>query len=135
MKWIKNILPEELNFEFTRSSGKGGQHVNRTDTAAILRWNIFKTQSFFLEMKSRLQVKLKERVSKSGDLIIRSEESRDQLQNKKNCLLKLESILERALYVRKPRKKTRHTKASQEKRKKQKKIRSAIKKSRSAKWE
>jgi ribosome-associated protein len=134
MKWVARISYHEFRFEFARSGGPGGQHVNRTNSAAILRWNLPASVSFTDHEKAFLQTKLANRLNKEGDILIRSEEFRDQAQNKKSCLEKLDAILERAFHIPKKRKATKPTKASREKRKKTKKIRSEIKKMRSTKW-
>ena len=131
MKWVGRIPYNELNFEFSRSGGPGGQHVNKTNSAAVLRWNVDATLAFSEDQKIRLQERLK--LTNTGELIVRSEESRDQEKNKKKCLEKLDSILEKALFVPKKRKATKPSRAQKEKRIKTKKIRSDVKKSRSKK--
>lgn len=131
MKWISKIPENELRFEFTRSGGPGGQHVNKTNTAAVLRWNLDTTLGFSEHQKIKLQEKLS--VTQEGDIIIRSEEFRDQERNKKRCLEKLDLILERALFIPKKRKATKPTRAQKEKRLKGKKIRSEVKKLRTKK--
>lgn len=131
MKWIARIPYSELNFEFSRSGGPGGQHVNKTNSAAVLRWNVDATLAFSEDQKIKLQEKLK--LTNTGEIIVRSEESRDQEKNKKKCLEKLDSILEKALFVQKNRKATKPSRAQREKRIKTKKIRSEVKKMRSKK--
>lgn len=131
MDWINKIPENELSFEFTRSGGPGGQHVNKTSSAALLRWNILSTEAFTTPQKERLISKLK--YSQSGDIIIRSEEFRDQERNKARCLEKLNDILVKALHIPKKRKATKPTRSQKEKRLKGKKIRSEVKKSRSNK--
>lgn len=131
MKWVGRIPYNELYFEFARSGGPGGQHVNKTNSAAVLRWNVDATLAFSEDQKIKLQEKLK--LTNTGELIVRSEESRDQEKNKKKCLEKLDSILEKALFVHKKRKATKPSRSQKEKRIKTKKIRSDVKKSRSKK--
>lgn len=131
MKWIGRIPYSELNFEFSRSGGPGGQHVNKTNSAAVLRWNVDMTLAFSEDQKLILQSKL--RITNSGEVIIRSEESRDQEKNKKKCLEKLDHFIEKALFVPKKRKATKPSRSQKEKRIKSKKIRSEVKKSRSKK--
>ncbi len=131
MKWIEKIPDNELRFEFTRSGGPGGQHVNKTNTAAILRWHLDSTLGFSETQKLRLQEKLN--TTQEGDIIIRSEEFRDQEKNKKRCLEKLNELIDRTLFVPKKRKATKPTKAQKEKRLKGKRIRSEVKKFRAKK--
>lgn len=131
MKWINRIAYNEFQFEFARSGGPGGQHVNKTNSAAILRWNVDATLAFSEDQKTRLQFKLK--VSQDGEVIIRSEEYRDQEKNKKRCLEKLDEAIDKALFVPKKRKATKPSRSQKEKRIKAKKIRADVKKSRSKK--
>ncbi len=128
MKAIKGVPLSEIHFEYTRSSGSGGQHINRTNTAVILRWNALTTHSFSSEMKEQVLNHLETKLTNSGDLLIRSEDSRDQDINKKHCLEKFEKILAAALFIPKKRKKTKPSKAAREKRLKSKKQHSKIKK-------
>jgi len=133
MKWVSKIPYYEFQFEFARSGGPGGQHVNRTNSAAILRWNLVESSSFSDLQKALLLDKLYKKLNQSGELIIRSEEFRDQDRNKKRCLEKLDDLLTQAFYVPKKRKPTKPTRASREKRLTQKKRHSEVKKSRSKK--
>lgn len=123
-----NQVPiEELQFEATRSRGPGGQNVNRTSTAVQLRWRVFDTQAFHGERKAVLLQKLGPLLNRDGELCIRSEEFRSQQANKRRCLEKLESLLKKAFFVPKVRKKTRPTRSSVEKRHQHKKQRSETK--------
>lgn len=131
MKWISRIAYNEFDFEFARSSGPGGQHVNKTNSAAILRWNVNETLAFSEEQKTKLQYKLK--TTQDGDVIVRSEEHRDQEKNKKRCLEKLDEAIDRALFIPKKRRPTKPSRSQKEKRIKAKKIRSDVKKSRAKK--
>ncbi len=116
MAYLDQIMLHELEFEVTRSSGPGGQNVNRTNSAVILRWNVVDSQSLTEERRLQLLTFLGPRLTKAGELMIRSEESRDKEMNRKRCFEKLEVILERAFYVQKKRKKTKPTRSSKAKR-------------------
>jgi ribosome-associated protein len=94
----------------------------------ILRWNVWETESFDIEQKLRLIDKLGPRLTSAGEIIIRSDVKKSQLDNRNACIEKLEAIIESALHVPKKRKKTRPTKGSKERRKKSKQVRSKIKK-------
>lgn len=131
MKFLSRIYFNEYQFEFARSGGPGGQHVNKTNSAAVLRWNVLSTQSFSEEEKSILLQKLP--LTKDGDILIRSEEFRNQEQNKSKCLEKLDQLLEKAFFKPKKRKKTKPTRASRERRHTSKRKRSEIKKLRNKK--
>ncbi|MES2769102.1 MAG: alternative ribosome rescue aminoacyl-tRNA hydrolase ArfB [Bdellovibrionota bacterium] len=131
MKWVSRIPYNEFTFEFARSGGPGGQHVNKTNSAAILRWDVDATLAFSEDQKVKLQTKLK--LNQESEVVIRSEEHRDQEKNKKRCLEKLDSLIEKALFVHKKRKPTKPSRSQKEKRIKSKKIRSEVKKSRTNK--
>jgi ribosome-associated protein len=128
-KWVP-LLFQELELEFTRSRGAGGQHVNRTSSAALLRWNLAGSRALSDEQKQKLLSRLSSQLVGDGEVLIRSEESRDAQMNKKKCLEKLERLIERAFYEAPPRKKTKPTRSSQARRKDNKRRRGDIKKSR-----
>jgi len=127
-------LLSEISFEFTRSRGAGGQHVNRTESAVILRWNLPATRAFSEIEKERLMKNLESQLTKDGELLIRAETHRDQDSNRKEALRRLEGILQKALFVPKKRIKTKPTKSSQRKRLDSKKAHAEKKRSRSQKW-
>ncbi|WP_374073367.1 alternative ribosome rescue aminoacyl-tRNA hydrolase ArfB [Bdellovibrio bacteriovorus] len=106
----------ELDFTYARSRGPGGQNVNRTNSAAILRWNLWQSQALNQDLKERLAIKLQTKLTAEGDLIIRSEVHRDQDQNRSECIRKLHEMLNKALFVPKKRVATKPTRSSQRKR-------------------
>jgi ribosome-associated protein len=124
---IVHIPFHELEFSYARSGGPGGQNVNKTNSAAILRWNLENSSVFTDAQKSRLRAKLASKLSKEGDLIIRSDVHRDQDQNRSECIKRLNETLGRALHVPKKRVATKPTKSSQRKRVESKKLHSATK--------
>lgn len=117
----------EMDFSYARSRGPGGQNVNRTNSAAILRWNLWNSQALTDEMKERLGQKLQGKLTEEGDLVIRSDVHRDQDQNRSECIRRLHEILRKALFVPKKRVATKPTKSSQRKRLESKKIHSEVK--------
>lgn len=117
----------EMEFSYARSRGPGGQNVNRTNSAAILRWNLWSSQAVSDELKERLAQKLHGKLTTEGDLIIRSEIHRDQDQNRSECIKKLHETLHKALFVPKKRVATKPTRSSQRKRLESKKKDSEIK--------
>ena len=112
MKHALKIPAWEIRFEATRSGGPGGQHVNKTSSAVILRWCVHRTGAFTPQEKLRLMEKLSQETTSEGDIMIRSEEFRSQEDNRRRCIEKLDQLLDRALFVPKPRKKTRPTRGS-----------------------
>jgi len=135
---IKNsiVIPyNELEITTSRSSGPGGQHVQKTETRVTVRWNVKKTSALTERLKERVLKNLESRLTADGDLIIHSSESRSQLQNKKNALANLATIVRKALFVPKKRMKTRVPKKEKEKRLQEKKRRGEKKKERSKKFD
>ena len=128
MSYIDQIIPSELCFEATRSSGPGGQHVNKSSTAMILRWNIRNSKSFDEKTWTYLINKMASLLTNDGDLVIRSEEFRSQESNKRRCLDKLDKMLNAAFFKPKKRKKTKPSKSSIRKNKEIKKQHSQRKK-------
>lgn len=122
-------IPEnEIRIKFVRSSGPGGQNVNRRATKAQLRWNINESKILDQEQKERVRRVLS--FTKEGDVILESDETRHQRQNKELVVQRLNFIVNRALKKKKKRKKTRPSKATIEKRREKKKRHSEKKKSR-----
>lgn len=117
----------EMEFTYARSRGPGGQNVNRTNSAAILRWNLWSSQVLSSEIKERLAQKLHGKLTTEGDLIVRSEVHRDQDQNRSECIQKLHEIIRKALFVPKKRVATKPTRSSKRKRLDSKKKDSEIK--------
>jgi ribosome-associated protein len=126
----KELILKELSFKATRSSGSGGQNVNKVSTKVELRFNI--TDSLLLSdnEKDRVRKKIKNRISSEDILIITSDSERTQLGNKKMVIEIFFDLLEKALKKPKKRIKTRPTGASKERRLKEKKIISDRKQSR-----
>ncbi len=118
----------EFHFTFVRSSGPGGQSVNKLSTKAVLRWDLLGSPSLSLEDRLLLQQKLSSKLTKEGHIVLTSDRTRDQLQNKEDCLNKIEELLRSALIKPKPRKKTKPSKSSMQRVKDSKSRRSAQKK-------
>lgn len=109
-------VSREVLFKATRSSGKGGQHVNKVATRVEAYLDIAEASCFSPEQKEILLEKLAGKLSQAGLLQVNSEEGRSQLMNKERALKKMLALLEKALKPRKPRKKTRPGRAAIEKR-------------------
>ncbi|VAW27107.1 Hypothetical protein YaeJ with similarity to translation release factor [hydrothermal vent metagenome] len=111
----------ELEFSFSKSSGPGGQHVNKVNTKVGLRWNIANSGVITEEQKLFLSEKLANKLTKEGVLVLSSQEARSQLINKELVIEKLDKLLQFAFFIKKKRKPTKPTKASKERRLKNKK--------------
>jgi ribosome-associated protein len=109
-------LSDEFVFRFSRSSGPGGQNVNKVSTRVELRFNVSDSQLLTAEEKEIILKKLASRLSAGGILIVSSQEERSQLKNKELATSKLYGYLNRALKPVKKRKPTRPTHASVQKR-------------------
>lgn len=120
------INEDDITFEFSRSSGPGGQNVNKVESAVTLRFRI-NGSSLPDELKSQLLNSDDKRINSDGELLINSRESRSQFQNKQNALRKLIELLQVLTKPTKKRLTTRATRASKERRIEMKKKRSEIK--------
>jgi len=116
----------EIVVTAVRSQGAGGQHVNKVSTAITLRFDIVNS-SLPEEVKKRLLTSGDHRISSSGHLIIKSQLSRSQLQNRDDALFQLQHIIKTALKVPPARKRTKPPKSAAIKRVSDKKQRSQTK--------
>jgi ribosome-associated protein len=117
-------LKTELNFRTSRSSGPGGQSVNKVATKVELLFDLWSSQFLLLEQKEIIADKLKNRISNEGILSLASDETRSQLNNKDLVVERFFKLLEDALKLVKKRRPTRPSRSSKEKRLKTKKIKS-----------
>lgn len=120
--FLKIPFERELVFTSSRSSGPGGQHVNKVSTKVELRFHIPNSGLLNDEEKDILLIKLKNKINSEGELIIVSQDERSQLKNKEKAIEKFYDLLQKALTPPKKRKPTKPTQASKEKRLEEKRI-------------
>lgn len=116
-------LLSEVEFSASRSSGPGGQNVNKVSTKISLRFDVLNSAILTEEQKQVLLHKWASQLTKEGVLLVHAQEKRSQLQNKEAVLIKLDRLLTRAFVVKKARKATKPSKASKRKRVDEKKLR------------
>jgi ribosome-associated protein len=104
----------ELHFSASRSSGPGGQHVNKVSTKVELRFHVSSSQMLSEEEKVVIAEKLASRINLAGELVLVSQSERTQLKNREKVTEKFYDLLRRALTPRKKRKATRVPFASKE---------------------
>lgn len=124
-----HIPVREIKISFARSSGAGGQNVNKTATKVIARWSI-ENLKMSTEEKARIRAKLDNRINNNNEVVVDSERERSQTQNRALAILRLQTLVSKALKVPKKRRLTRPTRASKLRRLEAKKIHSLIKASR-----
>ena len=124
------IAVKELRFSFSRSSGAGGQNVNKLNTKATLRWEVLESPSLPAAMRARFAARFARRISAGGELLLSSQRYRDQGRNVADCLEKLDAMLAEVAKPPTPRRPTRRTRASVERRLAQKQRRSESKRRR-----
>lgn len=122
-----SIPRAELSFRASRAGGPGGQHVNTSSTRVELIWNVATSPSLSESQRQRVMEKLANRINAAGELILAEGGSRSQQQNREAVTRRLVDLVARALYRPPPRRRTRPTRASREKRLRAKKRRSELK--------
>ncbi|HEX2668764.1 MAG TPA: alternative ribosome rescue aminoacyl-tRNA hydrolase ArfB [Gammaproteobacteria bacterium] len=106
----------EFQFSFVRSSGPGGQNVNKVASAVELRWDLRKSIYLPVGVRLRLEALAGSRVTDEGVLIIQAQRHRTQERNRADALERLIALVEQALHPPKPRKKTKPSKGSKRRR-------------------
>jgi len=116
-------LFSELIFTTSRSSGPGGQNVNKVNTKVTLKFHVWQSSFLNAEQKELMAKKIGTSLTKDGTLILTAQDKRSQLQNKEEVLQKLDRLLAKVFAVTKSRKPTKPGKAAKHARIKEKKLR------------
>jgi len=125
----------ELVYTASRSSGPGGQHVNTSDTRIQLRWNVKESVALDETERALVLKVLASRLTEAGDLILASDSHRSQRRNREDVTQRLAALVREALIPPKPRKKTKPSRASRERRLDEKRKKSRTKKDRGKKFD
>jgi ribosome-associated protein len=124
------IPDEELQFSFVRSSGPGGQNVNKVNSKAILRWSVWQARGVSDGVRQRFLEQYRSRITVDGEIVISSQQFRDQGRNQQDCIEKLRAMLVSVASPPKRRKRTKPTKSSVARRREKKQAHSLKKQSR-----
>ncbi len=129
----RRVPESEIHIEFARSSGPGGQKVNKTSSKAVLRWNVDASSAFTPEEKEIIKTRLANRINKAGELYLDSDTQRSQFQNRTNVEELLERLITEVLTPQAARIATRPTRGAKERRLEDKKRQGQKKQNR--RWE
>jgi len=122
-----SLNSDEINFSFIRAAGPGGQNVNKVSSAVQLRFNAAGSASLSNETKQRLLDLAGQRATRDGLVVIEAKRFRTQARNREDAIERLASLISQALHIDKPRRKSRPTKNSVQRRLTSKKKRGSTK--------
>ncbi len=124
---IFQIPLSEIEFTYVRSSGPGGQNVNKVNSKAVARWGLVASPSVTEVQRARLLLRLGSRLTCEGELLLASDRFRHQGRNRADCIEKLARLIAEAVEEPKERRATTPTRSSQ-RRRRESKVRSSEKK-------
>ena len=127
-KITADLLGSEIVFTSSRSSGPGGQNVNKVNSKVTLQFDVDKSDVLTAEEKHRIREKLPTRITREGVLILSAQDKRSQIQNKEAVIDKFDHLLAKSFEKKKARKATKPSKSSVQNRINQKKLHAEKKK-------
>jgi ribosome-associated protein len=120
----------EITFRFVRSSGPGGQNVNRVASKAVMRWNVRASESIAEDVRTRFIARFASRITAEGDLLLGCDRHRERERNREDCLGRLSRMLASVAAPPRPRRKSRAPRSVAERRLHDKRMRAETKRRR-----
>ncbi len=127
LELLRSSIESGVALDFARSGGPGGQNVNKVNSKAVARIRLDEVRGLSAAERAMATARLASRLTTAGELIVQSDEERDQGRNRATALARLFSIIAGAARLPKPRKATKPTRAARERRLSSKRSRSASK--------
>ena len=113
---LPSVPLREIEIRFVRSSGPGGQNVNKVSSKAVLRWDVGASRSLPAGVRERFLARHSHRITREGEIVLASDRYRDQGRNAADCVAKLQALVAAVATPPRPRKATRPSRAAQERR-------------------